>query len=197
MLSFIRARERIQKVAKVGRESSWRNWKMDGTCYGAVNTRMKVGFLFRLVSLDVERTGHRPAIALFSELTGGSFLTWKMKLSAMSSNRAGGKMFRFLPIILVDPTCLSASRLDNIETVIQKITYLDKLFKKKKNSTDICLFKFIKNVIWNLKEKKNLSKQSMGKTENKFVFFQKKINFVAEFYFILIFFFFIKRNSMN
>lgn len=56
-----------------------------------------------------------------------------MKLSAMSSNRAGGKMFRFLPIILVDPTCLSASRLDNIETVIQKITVdLDKLFKKKK-----------------------------------------------------------------
>lgn len=46
---------------------------MDGTCYGAVNTRMKVGFLFRLVSLDVERTGHRPAIALFfaiPELTG-------------------------------------------------------------------------------------------------------------------------------
>ena len=42
-------------------------------------------------------------------------------------------MFRFLPIILVDPTCLSASRLDNIETVIQKIMVdLDKLFKKKK-----------------------------------------------------------------
>lgn len=57
-----------------------------------------------------------------------------MKLSAMSSNRTGGKMFRFLPIILVDPTCLSASRLDNIETVIQKIMVdLDKLFKKKKN----------------------------------------------------------------
>lgn len=83
MLSFIRVRERerergrIQKLVRL--EGNRRDGIEKWTCYGAVNTRMKVGFLFRLVSLDVERTGHRPAIAFFSAIPehseGGSFLT--------------------------------------------------------------------------------------------------------------------------